>query len=189
MLNDEFIAHRIGLVPLVSDLVDRFQTHKQCVCMEFCSKCSVRYRLAKECPSTMDTIEVTSNDIKLEAGEDETHMVMPVRYLDNNGEEEDPILIMKLSKNQKVDFRCIAKKGNGKMHAKWSPVATCLMRMEPIIELDHEKISQMTIEQKRAFIDSCPRKVYSYDSMRQAIDIEDLEKCNLCNECNKYAKD
>lgn len=99
VLNDEFIAHRIGLVPLVSDLVDRFQTHKQCVCMEFCSKCSVRYRLQKECPPTMDTIEVTSNDIRLEAGEDETHMVMPVRYMDNNAEEEDPILIMKLSKN------------------------------------------------------------------------------------------
>lgn len=84
----------------------------------------------------METIEVTSNDIKLEAGEDESHMVMPVRYVDSNGDEEDPILIMKLSKNQKLDFRCIAKKDTGKMHAKWQPVATCLMRMEPIIELD-----------------------------------------------------
>ena len=49
----------------------------------------------------------------------------------------------------------------------------------------------MTIEQKKTFVDSCPRKVYNMDSMTQAIDIEELnrEKCNLCEECSKYAID
>ena len=45
VLNDEFIAHRIGMVPLVSDNVDKFTTHKQCICDEFCNQCCVRYRL------------------------------------------------------------------------------------------------------------------------------------------------
>ena len=49
-LNDEFIAHRLGLVPLVSDTVDDFELHQQCQCDEFCSKCSVSYRLYKKCP-------------------------------------------------------------------------------------------------------------------------------------------
>ena len=31
--------------------------------------------------------------------------------------------------------------------------------------------------------------MYSYDSMRQSVDIEDINKCNLCDECNKYATD
>ena len=47
----------------------------------------------------------------------------------------------------------------------------------------------MSIEQKKAFVESCPRKVYSYDTMRQSVDIEDIDKCNLCNECNKFAKE
>ena len=44
----------------------------------------------------------------------------------------------------------------------------------------------MPIDQKLAFVKTCPRKVFKYDSLRQAVDIEDLSKCNLCNECNKY---
>ena len=86
-------------MPLVSDNVDKFTTHKMCVCPEFCNKCSVRYRLVKKCPPDLENCEVTSNDIMLEAGEDDSHRVRPVRYIDDNGEEEDPILIMRLSKN------------------------------------------------------------------------------------------
>jgi len=59
---------------------------------------------------------------------------------------EDPILITKLSKNQMIDFNLIAKKDNAKTHAKWSPVATCMMRAEPIVELNHDVINQMSVE-------------------------------------------
>ena len=51
--------------------------------------------------------------------------VVPVVYEDERGNEEDSILIMKLSKNQQIDMDLIAKKGTAKTHAKWSPVATC----------------------------------------------------------------
>ena len=81
---------------------------------------------------------MTSDDIVLE-GKNNAHLaynVMPVQYTDDNGNREDPILIMKLSRNQELDFTLIALKGNAKTHAKWSPVATCIMRAEPIVELD-----------------------------------------------------
>ena len=100
------------------------------------------------CPPNLELIEVTSNDIKLAEGEDEAHGVMPVRTVSNNGELEDPILLMKLSKNQAIDFRLIAKKENAKAHAKWSPVATCLMRMEPIVKLNQEQLNKIKQEEK-----------------------------------------
>ena len=99
VLNDEFIAQRIGLTPLNSTNVDQFEFHKSCTCNEFCEKCSVRYRLTKKCPKDLEFCEVTSNDIELEAGEDASHGVMPVKYYNEQGIEEDPILLMKLSKN------------------------------------------------------------------------------------------
>ena len=48
-------------------------------------------------------------------------------------------------------------------------------------------MAALSIEQKKTFVDRCPRKVYSYDAMRQSVDIEDTNKCNLCDECNAYA--
>ena len=55
-LNDEFIAHRIGLVPLNSESVHEFETHGQCACADFCKKCSVRYRLNVRCPPELEDI-------------------------------------------------------------------------------------------------------------------------------------
>lgn len=85
-----------------------------------------------------------------------------------------------------LDFTLIAKKGNAKTHAKWSPVATCIMRAEPILEIDQIKINKLTPEHKQELVARCPRKVYSYNAIRQSVDIEDANKCNLCNECVKY---
>jgi len=85
-------------VPLVSDSVDSFEMHQMCDCEEFCPKCSVEYRLTKRCPANVDMCEVTSNDIEV-VGHGNSRGVMPVRYVDDKGNDEDPILIMKLSKN------------------------------------------------------------------------------------------
>lgn len=71
-----------------------------------------------------------------------------MRYIDDKGNEEDPILIMKLSRNQMLDFTLIAKKGNAKTHAKWSPVATCIMRAKPVVELDQSKLNKLSTEHK-----------------------------------------
>ena len=63
-------------------------------------------------------------------------MLAPVCFQDNFGNEEPPITLVKLAKNQIIDFEMIAKKGIGKVHAKWSPVATCIMRKEPVVKID-----------------------------------------------------
>lgn len=188
-LHDEFIAHRLGLIPLRSSLVDQFEDNGLCHCSEYCDKCSVSYRVSQKCPSDKEFIEVTSNDITLEKGQNDDIQILPVKYVDDKGNEENPIVIMKLSRNQRLDMTLIAKKGTGKLHAKWSPVATCIMRKEPIVKLDFDKINSLDKDQKQEFVRSCPRKVFTYNGMRQSVDIEDVNKCNLCQECIKYTKD
>lgn len=122
----------------------------------------------------------------------EISSVFPVLYEDDQGREEHPILIMKLSKNQILDMDLVAKKGIAKVHAKWSPVATCQMRKEPTVEIDQDKINgggvgSLDIEKRKEFVNTCPRKVYRFNELRNAVEIEDADKCILCIECVRYA--
>ena len=47
--------------------------------------------------------------------------------------DEEPVLICKLGKNQQLKMRCVATKGTGKEHAKWSPVATATLLQASVI--------------------------------------------------------
>ena len=48
-LHDEFIAHRLGLIPLTSQDVDRFAFCDKCTCNNVCPKCSATYKLQIVC--------------------------------------------------------------------------------------------------------------------------------------------
>lgn len=196
-LHDEFIAHRLGLIPLKcpsdpngTHYIDKFTFHEDCTCPSMCDKCTVKFRLHRACAD--EQMEVTSKHIEI----DGQHQLMdeeslaPVVYFKDAEQtiEEPPILLAKLAKNQILDFELVAKKGTGKVHAKWSPVATCIMRKQPIVELSnkellHTKLSEL---QRRDLVSVCPRKVFKFDEKRKAIEIEKVNECSLCQECIKY---
>ena len=75
----------------------------------------------------------------------------------------------------------VAKKGIGKVHAKWSAVSTCTMRKQPNVALDHDVINrQLSLHQKQIFVSKCPRKVFKLNNFKQAIEIENADQCSLC---------
>ena len=190
-LHDELIAHRLGLVPLSVLNIDDFAFHADCYCNSMCEKCTVKFTLRKTCAD--DQLEVTSKHIECSGQNQmlqEEIALQPVNYTDEIGNEQPAITIAKLAKNQTLDFELIAKKGIGKIHAKWSPVATCTMRKQPIVELDQEKITKnLTEEQRRTLVSKCPRKVFAFNESRKVIDIENADNCSLCQECKKYTQD
>lgn len=174
-LFDEFIAHRIGLIPMVSNDVNDYVFHRDCNCSEYCEKCSVQFFLKVKCVES--SMDVTTAHIK-QVNKDNS--VIPVLFKD-----EDPIVIAKLKKNQELDLHMIAKKGIGKEHAKWSPVSTCVMQHVPEIEFPQGKyvIDNLTLKQKKEFVDCCPTKVYRYDEIRKTVEIENKLNCTFCEEC------
>ncbi|KXS16276.1 hypothetical protein M427DRAFT_55706 [Gonapodya prolifera JEL478] len=138
-LADEFITHRLGLIPLVSHEFIRFNKTTDCSCAEYCPNCSVELTLRARCANE-DQMEVTSRSFV-----SSHNVVKPVIGTGRDAytglgaaDDDDPgILIVKLRKGQEIDFRCIAKKGTGKEHAKWSPCAAVSFEYDPHNKLRH----------------------------------------------------
>jgi DNA-directed RNA polymerase II subunit RPB3 len=81
-------------------------------------------------------ISITSRDLI-----SQNEAVQPVHF--SNIEEavrshDKGIVIVKLGPGQRIKLRAIAKKGIGKEHAKWSPVATVALKYDPIVKLNEE---------------------------------------------------
>lgn len=113
VVHDEAVAHRLGMIPLRTDL-KRFVMPHNCDCKSTlgCSKCRVLLVLDSE--ATERTRIVTSGELKSEDEE-----VKPV---------SNEIPILTLAPGQKVKFEAYARLGNGKSHAKWQPTSSAVVK-------------------------------------------------------------
>jgi len=181
VIPDEFLAHRLGLVPLISKDANSFNYSVECDCVGTrCTSCSVELRLHVKCNTAMQ--EVTTNDIQV-VGDTS---VRPA-HSDDLSSGVPPILLAKLRQGQEIDVVAIAKKGVGKEHAKWTPACAVTYKNEPMIEIRQSRLDELNDAQRREFVNSCPSRVFKMDDSTKKIDIEDSLLCTFCGECTKKA--
>jgi DNA-directed RNA polymerase II subunit RPB3 len=196
-LCDEFIAHRLGLIPLLSERASEMEFPYDYAGDDE-SKTDVKIDLRVRCASDQ-TEDVTSNDLicgdarvvpvnykptPRASGEDQ-HVTTP----SVDGTSDGGILIVKLRKNQQVHLRCVARKGIGRDHAKWQPVATATYRFEPEITIDETLMSRLTEEEKMAFAVSSPAPVFKYNPSTKRVEIDTPESYAYDGECLKKAEE
>ena len=105
VLPDEGLAHRLGLIPLKTDL-KRFNEPSKCDCQSEsgCSNCKVL--LVLDSGESDESRSVLSSEL---SSEDET--IKPT---------SDKIPIVQLAPGQQIKIECYARLGRGTEHAKWN---------------------------------------------------------------------
>lgn len=110
---DELVGHRLGLVPLRTDL-DKYIIPDECDCNTSlgCNKCRVLLVLDAEASDSNRT--VYSGDLV-----SEDSFVVPV---------SNSIPLLKLAPQQKIKLEAYAKLGKGRDHAKWQPTSASVLK-------------------------------------------------------------
>ncbi len=111
-LFDEIIAHRLGLIPLKTDL-------------ESYSELGKEVRLVLKAEAVDKNITVYSRDLQAEDP--------------NVTAVSDQIPILKLGPGQRIVLEATARLGRGKDHAKWQPVYTASYKYKPLVEIDADR--------------------------------------------------
>ncbi|KAJ2556899.1 RNA polymerase II subunit 3 [Coemansia sp. RSA 1933] len=129
VLADEYLAHRLGLIPLVSHSMEKFKYTRDCVCAEYCKECSVEFTLHVKCTEPGTRVVYSSELIS------SNKEVTPVL----ESEDDRGVILVKMRKGQELNIHCIAKKGVAKEHAKWSPCSAVAFEYDPHNNLRHSE--------------------------------------------------
>eukprot|EP00501_MAST-03F_sp_TOSAG23-6_P002457 GSMAST32.ASY1.ANO1.2567.1 assembled CDS len=139
VLHDEFLAHRLGFIPLRhQDGINNGMFYaRDCTCEDRCVNCSVIIDLKIKLPKgdPRQSIHITRREelIKTRA-------------------EDIGIKLATIRQGQELDLICVAKLGTGKEHAKWNPTAAVSMVQEPEVILNHNRLDELTLAQKEALV-------------------------------------
>ncbi|KAK0537041.1 RNA polymerase II subunit 3 [Tilletia horrida] len=156
VLPDDMIAHRMGLIPLISKhCMQSMRLQEDCDCEteEGCDNCAVELELKASCTEGMLTITskthlirsatfgaasgLTMPDVPLDpqlAAWRDPNFGMPIDF---RAGEDMGIVVARLRKGQELHLRCVARRGFGKEHAKWSPIAAVGFEYDPHNKLRH----------------------------------------------------
>ncbi|KAJ4307194.1 RNA polymerase II subunit 3 [Collariella sp. IMI 366227] len=132
VLADEFIAHRLGLVPLNAEGADSLNNSRDCDCEGHCPQCSVTLTLHAKCTGD-ENMHVFARDLVPSGDRINQVLGTPVAA---DAEGLGPLLL-KLRPGQEIKLQCIAKKGIAKEHAKWAPTSAIGFEYDPHNKLHH----------------------------------------------------
>ena len=162
-LFDEFIAHRLGLIPLkynINDLDLNFRDECDCGGIG-CNMCTVTLTISKETDNQTTTVVYSSDIISSNEGVEPISPTIP---------------IVKLGPNQSLELECMAQLGRGKEHAKWQPVSAMGYQIFPIPKINKDKCTNCSI-----CIDACYRGVFQ--KVGDNIQVSNPLNCTVCKYC------
>ncbi|MEM4481604.1 MAG: DNA-directed RNA polymerase subunit D [Desulfurococcaceae archaeon] len=170
---DEYIAHRLGLVPLRSDdAYKRYKPPEECAeageKRVFSADCFAKFDLEAEGPEGGISTIYSKNLIPGDP------QIAPIH---------ENIPILKLAKGQRIKLEAFARLGRGKEHIKWSPVSVAIHKYVPLISVEHH-----TCRNCSKCVEACPRQVLLVEGDRVSVNIQRILSCNFCRLCEQVCE-
>ncbi len=163
-LFDEMFAHRLGLIPIRTDL-SVYRRRDECTCGgEGCPACTATFTMSVEGPGM-----VTSRDL--------------IPQDPAAAPAYDDIPVVKLVKDQKVVVEAKAVLSTGREHAKWQPTTACGYKNQPVIRI------RDNCDGCGLCIEKCPRGILGTENRKAVILPGKLDSCSLCRLCEKACSD
>jgi DNA-directed RNA polymerase subunit D len=157
---DEMLAHRLGLIPIKTDL-STYVTQEKCSCGGAgCPGCMVTFTLSVEGPKTVLSSDLIPQDPK----------ATPVY---------DNIPIVKLAKGQKLVIEAHAVLNTGREHAKWQPTLVCGFKNHPVVSISE------ACDACGMCVDECPRNVLTVRGKKVEVVEGKLPDCSMCKLCER----
>ena len=157
---DEMLAHRLGLIPIKTDL-STYSTQENCTCGGAgCPGCTVTFTLSVEGPKTVLSSDLIPQDPN----------ATPVY---------DNIPIVKLAKGQKLVVEARAVLNTGREHAKWQPTLVCGYKNYPVVSISE------TCDACGNCVDECPREVLATKGKKVEVAEGKLPDCSMCRLCER----
>ncbi|KDD74930.1 hypothetical protein H632_c981p1 [Helicosporidium sp. ATCC 50920] len=176
IIPDEMLAHRLGLVPLLAHPRDfEWRRSDESLTDRNCTVFRLKVRCWRDSNGVVVNGSVYSDALEwLPAGSEmpeETGCVFAQsqegRLSQGPGPVEDKILLARLRPGQEIEIECVAVKGVGEDHAKFSPVATAWYRLLPEVVLLREVRGEDAHELQRelpGLVEVSPQGLASVDS-------------------------
>lgn len=178
VIQDEVLAHRLGLIPFVVDptALDYRRPNQ-----DFTDENALRVSLHVKCTEQslgphQPSLPVYARDIKWEPmspSQKEAFAANPPRAV------HPDILITKLRPGQEIELKAYLEKGVGKTHAKWSPVCTAVYRLEPEIAFKEP----IRGEEARDLCSLCPMGVFDIEDTTGEAYARHPRNCTTCRAC------
>jgi len=203
IMQDEVLAHRLGLIPLKAD-PRLFDWKSPDTGDEGTEKDTLEFRLHIKCKKKaggnpedgpdsayIDHRVLTEHMKWVPKGDQESRMKDP-------GPVQPDILINKLRPGHEMEMNMFAVKGIGRDHAKFSPVSTAFYRLLPDITINKEVTGEAAERLQKCFspgvmklkpnqegkmkavlenarYDSCSRNVYRYDDLKDCVSLSKVK--------------
>mgnify|MGYP006282293029 CR=1 FL=1 len=157
ILYDEVLAHRLGLIPLKTDL-ESYVLPDQCKCKgQGCAQCQVDFKIQVTGPGPVYASELKFEDPKIK----------PVF---------DKMLIANLEKGQEIQVYGKAQLGIGRDHMKFAP-GLVYYKYKPKLTIEEQP------ENPEEVAKSCPKEIFEVKKGQLEINKDKVFECHLCQAC------